>query len=68
MSCLCVACVGDAATGAAAGPGQRGPEQGLSLRGLPTERLVSAIQQNLPRFHRPPIGPLGTVLALKDNR
>lgn len=36
--------------------------------GDPVTRLVEAIRRNVRRFHRPPIGPLGFHLALKEPR
>ena len=31
-------------------------------------RLVEAIQQDAARFHKPPLGPIGNLMALKDPR
>lgn len=45
-----------------------GKSKVASFGGAVVERLVNAIQQNLGRFHQPPIGPLGSVLALTDTR
>lgn len=36
--------------------------------GQQTVKLVAAIKANMHRFHKPPIGPLGHVLALTDTR
>lgn len=34
--------------------------------GVNAERLHRLVQQNANRFHRLPIGPIGSVLALKE--
>ena len=40
----------------------------FKFRGHNAIRLVEAIQHDAARFHMPPLGPIGNLMALKDPR
>ena len=40
----------------------------LKFGGQNVPQLLKAIERNIKRFHRPPIGPIGSLLSLDDDQ